>query len=200
MSALQELNVKVAVTGYLASAENMPGGSAIRPGDVLKMKNGKTVEVLNTDAEGRLVMADALALGAESEPDAMVDIATLTGACMVALGKRYTGLMSNDDALAGELLTAAGAAGERTWRLPLPDEYRKELDSEVADLKNVGDRYGGALTAGLFLQEFVGGRPWVHLDIAGPARGESDDGYLGKGATGAAVRTLLSWLERRSGD
>jgi leucyl aminopeptidase len=200
MSALQELDVKVAVTGYLASAENMPGGSAIRPGDVLKMKNGKTVEVLNTDAEGRLVMADALALGAESEPDAMVDIATLTGACMVALGKRYTGLMSNDDALAGELLGAAGAAGERTWRLPLPDEYRKELDSEVADLKNVGDRYGGALTAGLFLQEFVGGRPWVHLDIAGPARGESDDGYLGKGATGAAVRTLLSWLERRSGD
>jgi leucyl aminopeptidase len=200
MSALQELGVKVAVTGYLASAENMPGGAAIRPGDVLKMKSGKTVEVLNTDAEGRLVMADALALGAESEPDAMVDVATLTGACMVALGKRYTGLMSNDDALAAELLEAAGAAGERTWRLPLPEEYRKELDSEVADLKNVGDRYGGALTAGLFLQEFVGGRPWVHLDIAGPARGESDDGYIAKGATGAAVRTLLSWLERRSGD
>ena len=200
MSALQDMGVKVAVTGYLASAENMPSGTATRPGDVLKMKNGKTVEVLNTDAEGRLVMADALALGAVSQPDAMVDIATLTGACMVALGKRYTGLMSNDDALAAELLEAASGAGERTWRLPLPDEYRKELDSEVADLKNVGDRYGGALTAGLFLQEFVDGRSWVHLDIAGPARGDSDDGYLGKGATGAAVRTLLSWLERRSGD
>jgi leucyl aminopeptidase len=200
MSALRDLRIKVAVTGYLASAENMPSGSATRPGDVLKMKNGKTVEVLNTDAEGRLVMADALALGASQRPDALIDVATLTGACMVALGKRYAGLMSNDDALAGEVLEAAGAAGERAWRLPLPPEYRKELDSEVADLKNVGDRYGGALTAGLFLQEFVGGRPWVHLDIAGPARGESDDGYIGKGATGAAVRTLLSWLEQRSGD
>src|SRR6266545_1494629 len=200
MSALQDLGLKVAVTGYLAAAENMPSGTATRPGDVLKMKNGKTVEVLNTDAEGRLVMADALALGATSQPDAMVDVATLTGACVVALGKRYTGLMSNDDALAAELLEAAGAAGERAWRLPLPEEYRKELDSEVADLKNIGDRYGGALTAGLFLQEFVDGRPWVHLDIAGPARGESDHAYIGKGATGAAVRTLLSWLERRSSD
>ncbi len=200
MSALQDLGVEVAVTGYLASAENMPSGSATRPGDVLKMKNGKTVEVLNTDAEGRLVMADALALGATSQPDALVDVATLTGACMVALGKRYAGLMSNDDALAAEVLEAAGAAGERAWRLPLPQEYRKDLDSEVADLKNVGDRYGGALTAALFLQEFVDGRPWVHLDIAGPARGDSDDGYIGKGPTGAAVRTLLSWLERRSGD
>jgi leucyl aminopeptidase len=200
MSALRDLGIKVAVTGYLASAENMPSGSATRPGDVLKMKNGKTVEVLNTDAEGRLVMADALALGASQRPDALIDVATLTGACMVALGKRYAGLMSNDDALASEVLEAAGAAGERAWRLPLPPEYRKELDSEVADLKNVGDRYGGALIAGLFLQEFVDGRPWVHLDIAGPARGDTDDGYLAKGATGAAVRTLLSWLEWRSGD
>ncbi|HZD00793.1 MAG TPA: leucyl aminopeptidase [Actinomycetes bacterium] len=200
MSVLRDLGVGVAVTGYLASAENMPSGQAIRPGDVLKMKNGKTVEVVNTDAEGRLVMADALALGAASQPDAVVDVATLTGACMVALGKRYTGLMSNDDGLAAELLEAAGAAGERTWRLPLPEEYRKELDSEVADLKNVGDRYGGALIAGLFLQEFVDGRPWAHLDIAGPARRDSEDGYIGKGASGAAVRTLLSWLERRSSD
>jgi leucyl aminopeptidase len=197
MSALADLGVGVAVTGYLASAENMPSGTATRPGDVLTMKNGKTVEVLNTDAEGRLVMADALALGSAGEPDAIVDVATLTGACMVALGKRYTGLMSNHDGLAGELLDAAAEAGERTWRLPLPEEYRKDLDSEVADLKNVGDRYGGALTAGLFLQEFVDGRPWVHLDIAGPARADSDDGYLGKGSTGAAVRTLLSWLQRR---
>jgi leucyl aminopeptidase len=203
MSALDDLGVKVAVTGYLATAENMPSGTATRPGDVLTMKNGKTVEVLNTDAEGRLVMADALALGSTAGPDAIVDVATLTGACMVALGKRYTGLMSNDDALAGELLEAAGEAGERAWRLPLPEEYRKDLDSEVADLKNVGsDRYGGALTAGLFLQEFVDGRPWAHLDIAGPARADSDEGYLGKGSTGAAVRTLLTWLAVRgsSGD
>jgi leucyl aminopeptidase len=201
MSALADLQVRVAVTGYLATAENMPSGTATRPGDVLTMKNGKTVEVLNTDAEGRLVMADALALGAAAEPDAIVDVATLTGACVVALGKRYTGLMSNHDTLAGELLDAAAEAGERAWRLPLPEEYRKELDSEVADLKNVtGDRYGGALTAGLFLQEFVDGRPWVHLDIAGPARADSDESYLSKGSTGAAVRTLLTWLQRRGAD
>ena len=197
MSALADLDVKVAVTGYLAAAENMPSGRATRPGDVLTMRNGTTVEVLNTDAEGRLVMADALALGAAAKPDAIVDVATLTGACVVALGTRYTGLMGNDEALATELLGAAADAGEPTWRLPLPPEYKKELESDVADLKNVGDRYGGALTAGLFLQEFVDGRPWAHLDIAGPARAEADDGYLVKGSTGVATRTLLSWLERR---
>ncbi len=198
LSAVADLGVRVAVTGYLASAENMPSGSATRPGDVLTMKNGTTVEVLNTDAEGRLVMADALALGAASEPDAIIDVATLTGACMVALGKRITGLFSNDDALAAELLAAADEAGEKSWRLPVPEEYHKELESEIADLKNVGERWGGALTAALFLQEFVDGRPWAHLDIAGPARAESQDGYLGKGSTGAAVRTLLTWLEYRS--
>jgi leucyl aminopeptidase len=198
MSALADLDIGVAVTGYLASAENMPSGSATRPGDVLTMKNGKTVEVLNTDAEGRLVMADALALGAAAKPDAMIDVATLTGACMIALGNRYSGLMANDEALAAELLEAAAEAGEPTWRLPLPPEYRKDIDSDLADLKNIGDRYGGALVAGLFLQEFVDDRPWAHLDIAGPARAESEDGYLGKGSTGVAVRTLLSWLERRS--
>jgi leucyl aminopeptidase len=197
MSALADLGVRVAVTGYLATAENMPSGSATRPGDVLTMRNGKTVEVLNTDAEGRLVMADALAYGAESQPDAMVDVATLTGACMVALGMRYSGLMSNDDALAGELLDAAAAAGEPTWRLPLPREYHKQVESEVADLKNVGSRWGGALNAGLFLEEFVAERPWAHLDIAGPARSEEADGHVPKGSTGVAVRTLLSWLERR---
>jgi leucyl aminopeptidase len=197
MSALAGLGIGVAVTGYLASAENMPSGRATRPGDVLTMKNGKTVEVLNTDAEGRLVMADALALGAATEPDAIVDVATLTGACQVALGMKYAGLMANDDALAGELLEAAGEAGEPTWRLPLPPEYHKEIEGDVADLKNVGDRWGGALIAGLFLQEFVDGRPWAHLDIAGPSRNESDDAYLAKGSTGAAVRTLLSWLELR---
>jgi leucyl aminopeptidase len=198
MSALADLDIGVAVTGYLASAENMPSGRAIRPGDVLTMKNGKTVEVLNTDAEGRLVMADALALGAAAKPDAVVDVATLTGACMIALGNRYSGLMANDEALAAELLDAAAEAGEPTWRLPLPPEYHKDIESDLADLKNVGDRYGGALVAGLFLQEFVDDRPWAHLDIAGPARSESEDGYLGKGSTGVAVRTLLTWLERRS--
>src|SRR5512132_191717 len=199
MTALSDLDIGVAVTGYLASAENMPSGHAIRPGDVLTMKNGKTVEVLNTDAEGRLVMADALALGAAAKPDAVVDVATLTGACVIALGNRYSGLMANDEALAAELLDAAAEAGEPTWRLPLPPEYHKEIESDLADLKNVGDRYGGALVAGLFLQEFVDDRPWAHLDIAGPARSESEDGYLGKGPTGVAVRTLLPWLERRGG-
>jgi leucyl aminopeptidase len=198
MSVLADLDVTVAVTGYLASAENMPSGRATRPGDVLTMKNGKTVEVLNTDAEGRLVMADALALGAAAKPDAIIDVATLTGACAVALGNRYTGLMANDEALAAELLDAAAEAGEPTWRLPLPPEYRKDIESDLADLKNVGDRYGGALFAGLFLQEFVDDHPWVHLDIAGPARAESEDGYLTKGSTGVTVRTLLTWLEHRS--
>jgi leucyl aminopeptidase len=197
MSVLQELGIQVDVTGYLAAAENMPSGHAIRPGDVLTHFNGKTCEVLNTDAEGRLVMADALALGADSEPDAIIDVATLTGACMVALGLKYTGLMGNDDALAAELLDAAAEAGEPTWRLPLPEEYRKDLISEVADLKNVGPRWGSALTAGLFLKEFVGDTPWAHLDIAGPARAESDDGWTPKGSTGTAVRTLLTWLDRR---
>jgi leucyl aminopeptidase len=197
MSALADLGVRVAVTGYLATAENMPSGSATRPGDVLTMRNGKTVEVLNTDAEGRLVMADALAYGAEGEPDAMVDVATLTGACMVALGMKYMGLMSNHDGLAAELLEAAAEAGEPAWRLPLPREYHKQVESEVADLKNVGHRWGGALNAGLFLEEFVDGRPWVHLDIAGPARADEADGHIPKGATGVAVRTLLTWLERR---
>jgi leucyl aminopeptidase len=197
MSALADLGVRVAVTGYLATAENMPSGSATRPGDVLTMRNGKTVEVLNTDAEGRLVMADALAYGAEGEPDAMVDVATLTGACMVALGMQYMGLMSNDDGLAAELLDAAAEAGEPAWRLPLPREYHKQVESEVADLKNVGHRWGGALNAGLFLEEFVDERPWVHLDIAGPARADEADGHTPKGATGVAVRTLLTWLERR---
>ena len=197
MSVLADLDVGVAVTGYLASAENMPSGRATRPGDVLTMKNGKTVEVLNTDAEGRLVMADALALGAAAKPAAIVDVATLTGACAIALGNRYAGLMANDEALAAELLSAAAEAGEPTWRLPLPPEYHKDIESDLADLKNVGDRYGGALFAGLFLQEFVDGIPWAHLDIAGPARAESEDGYLSKGSTGVTVRTLLTWLERR---
>jgi len=198
MGVLAELGIRIAVTGYLAAAENMPSGDAFRPGDVLRMKSGKTVEVLNTDAEGRLVMADALALAAEAEPAAVVDVATLTGSCVVALGMKYAGLMGNDRQLTDELLGAAREAGEPAWELPLPAEYEKELVSEVADLKNVGSRWGGALVAGLFLREFVGGRPWAHLDIAGPSRSESDDGYTPKGATGAAVRTLLTWIEGRS--
>ena len=193
-----QLGAKVRVLGFLPITDNMTGGDATRVGDVLKIRNGKTVEVLNTDAEGRLILADGLSLATEEAPDAIVDLATLTGACMVALGLRTAGVMGNHDGWIDQVREAADAAGEPVWPLPLPAHLRPKLDSEVADLKNVtSERYGGALTAGLFLQEFVDGRPWVHLDIAGPARADSDDGYLGKGSTGVAVRTLLSWLRRR---
>jgi leucyl aminopeptidase len=172
--------------------ENMPSGHAIRPGDVLKIRNGKTVEVLNTDAEGRLILADALSLAGEAKPDAVIDLATLTGACVVALGEKIAGLMGNDDGWIDQVRDAAARAGESVWPLPLPSEYRKLLDSEVADVKNIsGGSYGGALTAGLFLEEFTDGIPWAHLDIAGPARASSDDGYLVKGGTGFGVRTLV---------
>lgn len=195
MSALAFLAPPVRVLAIVPATENMPSGTAVKPGDVFTARNAKTVEVLNTDAEGRLVLADALALAAEEAPDAIVDVATLTGACLVALGDKWAGLLSNDDAVAGAVEAAARRAGEPVWRLPLPPEYRKHLDSEVADLKNIGVRNGGALTAGLFLQEFVGDVPWAHLDIAGPARAESDESYVPKGATGFATRTLLEFVE-----
>jgi leucyl aminopeptidase len=192
MSALSDLGIKTRVTGYVPLVENMPSGTAIRPGDVLRIRNGKTVEVLNTDAEGRLILADALSLASEDEPAAVVDLATLTGACVVALGEKIAGLMGNDDEWSNQVRAAGDRAGETLWPLPLPQEYRKQLESEVADLRNIGTGgYGGALTAGLFLQEFVDGVPWVHLDIAGPARAAGDDGYLVKGGTGFGVRTLL---------
>jgi leucyl aminopeptidase len=191
MSTLADLGVKTRVTGYVPLVENMPSGTAIRPGDVLTIRNGKTVEVLNTDAEGRLILADALSLASEDQPAAVIDLATLTGACMVALGDKIAGLMGNDAAWVEQVRGAADRAGEPVWHLPLPPEYRKQLESEVADLKNIGGNYGGALTAGLFLQEFVDGAPWVHLDIAGPARANADDGYLTKGGTGFGVRTLV---------
>jgi leucyl aminopeptidase len=196
MSVLRDLGVKSRVTGYVPLVENMPSGTAIRPGDVLKIRNGKTVEVLNTDAEGRLILADALSLATEDKADAIVDLATLTGACLVALGEKIAGLMGNDDSWNAQVRAAADRAGEPVWPLPLPKEYRKLIDSEIADIKNVSSGgYGGALTAGLFLQEFVGDTPWTHLDIAGPARAGSDDGYLVKGGTGFGVRTLVELVE-----
>ena len=197
MSVLPAVRAKVKVIGILPTTENMPSGHAIKPGDVLKIRNGKTVEVLNTDAEGRLVLADGLSLAVEAGVDAIVDLATLTGACMVALGRTIAGLMGNNDAWIEEVEDAAERAGEKVWPLPLPDEYRKKIDSEVADIKNTGgDRYGGALTAGLFLKEFVADVPWVHLDIAGPARSEEDDAYTPKGASGFGVRTLVELVSR----
>ena len=195
MSVLRDAGVKAKVVAFVPTTENMPGGRAIKPGDVLKIRNGKTVEVLNTDAEGRLILADGLSLAVEEKPDAIIDLATLTGACVVALGMKMAGLMGNDDAWIDQVRNAADRAGERVWPLPLPPEYRKDLDSEIADLKNItGQRGGGALTAGLFLAEFAGDVPWAHLDIAGPARASSDDGYIVKGGTGFGVRTLIEVL------
>jgi leucyl aminopeptidase len=196
MSVLADVGVKAKVVAYVPMVENMPSGTAIRPGDVLKIRNGKTVEVLNTDAEGRLILADALSLASEDKPDAIVDLATLTGACMVALGDKIAGIMGNDDRWSDQVRAAADTAGESMWPLPLPSEYRKLLDSEVADLRNISSgSYGGALTAGLFLAEFVDGVAWAHVDIAGPARASGDDGYLVKGGTGFGVRTLVELAE-----
>jgi leucyl aminopeptidase len=197
--AAARLAIPVKVVGYTPMTDNMTGGAAQRPGDVYVSKHGTTVEVLNTDAEGRLILADALAVASAGEPDAIVDLATLTGACMVALGDRYAGVMATDDGLSGAIIAAAAEAGELVWPLPLPAQYRRQLDSQVADIKNVGTRYGGALTAGLFLKEFVGaGIPWVHLDIAGPAFAEAADADVPQGGTGFGVRTLLQWLIDRS--
>ncbi|MFD1828467.1 MULTISPECIES: leucyl aminopeptidase [Streptomyces] len=201
--AAARLGLRVNVTGWLALAENMPSGSATRPGDVLTMYSGKTVEVLNTDAEGRLVMADALTRACEEKPDAVVDVATLTGAMMVALGSRTFGVMANDDAFRTTVHELAGEAGEQSWPMPLPAHLRKGMDSSVADIANMGERMGGGLVAGLFLKEFVTeGTPWAHLDIAGPAFNESGPfGYTPKGGTGSAVRTLVRLAERTaSGD
>ncbi|MEO6987768.1 MAG: leucyl aminopeptidase [Aquihabitans sp.] len=186
---------RMEVTAYLPLTDNMLGPDATRVGDVLRTRNGKTVEVLNTDAEGRLILADALALAVEEEPDAIIDVATLTGACMVALGDRTAGLMGNNEALSERLLDAANAAGEAVWPLPLPEHLRKPLDSEVADLRNIGTgSFGGALTAGIFLQEFVGDVPWAHLDIAGPSNATSAYDEMTKGGTGFGVRTLANLL------
>jgi leucyl aminopeptidase len=192
MSILSELGVAAKVVGYVPLVENMPSGSAIRPGDVLTIRDGTTVEVLNTDAEGRLILADGLAMAVDDKSDAIVDVATLTGACMVALGDKIAGLMGNHEQWVAQVREAADRAGEPVWPLPVPDDYRKLLDSEIADVRNISTgNYGGALTAALFLREFVGDVPWAHLDIAGPARANNDDAYLVKGGTGFGVRTLV---------
>jgi leucyl aminopeptidase len=165
---------------------------------VIVGKNGTSVEVLNTDAEGRLVLADVLAWAVEEKPAAVIDLATLTGAIVVALGPWMAGLFSNDDSLAEELLAAAKAAGEPAWRMPLPPEMEDLIKSPIADLKNTGGRNGGSINAALFLQHFVGKVPWAHLDIAGPASVDKERGYNTRGGTGAGVRLLAEWLRRRS--
>ena len=188
------LGLDIKVTTYLALAENMPGGGAQRPGDVVTMRNGKTVEVLNTDAEGRMVMADALVDAVADEPDLVMDVATLTGAAVVALGKRTAGVMGTEEAR-DLVMAASETSGEPFWPLPFPRELRADLNGRVADLRNIGDRPGGALSAGIFLAEFVGKTTWAHLDIAGPGFASSPLGYMGKGATGMSTRTVLQVLE-----
>jgi leucyl aminopeptidase len=201
MSALAGLGIRARVTGLVAAAENMPSGSAYRPGDVLTQYGGRTVEVLNTDAEGRLVLADAIAYAnAVLDPAVIVDIATLTGAARTALGTGIGALYSTDDGVAGALLAAGNATGDRLWRMPLPADYLDVLDSPVADLAHVA-RSGatgapaGSIAAALFLREFTGGRPWAHLDVSGPSRSSSDEGETAKGATGFGTRLLLGWLD-----
>jgi leucyl aminopeptidase len=198
LGSLRELGVRTRVTGLVAAAENMPSGTAQRPGDVITHYGGRTVEVLNTDAEGRLVLADALAYADDVlDPDTIVDLATLTGAIGVALGRDIGAVFSPSDDLVKELVEAGAAAGDPLWRMPLVDDYRPALDSQVADLANIdaeGKYGGGAITAALFLREFTGGRRWAHLDIAGVSRSLTDDGIQTKGATGFGTRLLLEWL------
>ena len=195
MSALADLDAPVRVVGYCCLSENMPGPAAFKLLDVLTARNGKTVEIYNTDAEGRLVLMDGLSLAVEDGADAVIDLATLTGAAVVALGTEITAVMGNHQALVDRVRAAASAAGEDTWQLPLPARYRKQLESPIADLKNIGNPgQAGSSVAGLFLQEFVGSTPWVHLDIAGPAFTNADDGIVTRGGTGVMVRTLLEFV------
>jgi leucyl aminopeptidase len=195
MTALAELDVRVAVSGVLPLVENMPGGSAMRAGDVVRARNGVAIEVTNTDAEGRLILADGLALAAEARPDAILDLATLTGSAVVGLGPGCTAVLGNHPPLTSRLLAAAAGAGEVAYELPLIEDYRRFLDSEVAELVNSTDQPGDAIQAALFLREFVAGVPWVHLDIAGPASAKQARYYQPKGASGCMVRTLLAFLE-----
>ena len=194
MSALPELAPNVEVVGMAPATDNLPGGGAQKPGDVIRYPNGKTAEVVNTDAEGRLILADALVLAAREKPDCIIDLATLTGACIVALGNELAGLFSNDKELADKLIACGRDAGEGLWRLPLAAEYREDIKSQVADIKNVGGGSAGAVTAALFLQEFVGEVPWAHLDIAGPAFAAKERPLCPKGGTGFGVRTVLNLL------
>lgn len=197
--AAAQLRLPINVVGILPATENMPGGRATKPGDILRMLNGKTVEVQNTDAEGRLILADGLAYAARFNPRCIVDIATLTGACIVALGQFAIGMMGNDDALKAGMKRAGEQAGERVWEMPLWEEYFEQLKSDVADMRNIGGRGGGMITAGMFLSKFAGDCPWVHLDIASTDWSASERPYIGKGPTAIGTRLLVQWLINCSG-
>jgi leucyl aminopeptidase len=200
MEAVGALDLPLNVVALVPATENLPGGEAFKPGDVLTLHSGKTVEIATTDAEGRLILADALSYAKRYEPTAVVDCATLTGACHVALGDHASGLMGNDDTLIAEIQAAGEASGERAWPLPLFEEYTEQIKGNTADLRNSGGRYGGALTAGAFLKEFVD-YPWAHLDIAGTAyNGKSRNSYTPKGASGTPARLLVQFLRARAED
>ena len=198
MKAVAESKPDLEIHGFAGAAENMPGGGAYRPDDIIRMFNGKTVEVDNTDAEGRIVLGDVLAYASSQKPAVMIDMATLTGACVVALGPYTAGILGNDTALVASFREASGRTGERVWELPMDDErLKKKIRSEVADVANNGGRYGGAITAAMFLREFVGeGIKWLHVDIAGVDSSDEEYGYYRKGATGFGVRTCLEWLSK----
>ena len=195
--ALAELQIPVHVVGLIPAVENMPSGTAVKPGDIIRHYGGKTSEVDNTDAEGRLILADALGYASHFKPETVIDLATLTGACVVALGHLATGMMGNDQATMDALKAAGESTYERVWQLPLFDEYEKLIKSDVADVKNTGGRWGGAITAGLFLKKFVGEYKWVHLDIAGTAILEESQEYAPKGGSGVGVRLLVEFLRNR---
>jgi leucyl aminopeptidase len=192
LSAIAQLKLRLNVAALIPCAENLPSGEALKPGDVLTAMNGKAIEVISTDAEGRLVLADALSYAAKLGTRRIVDVATLTGACHVALGNDCSGVFGNNQELVDKLIAASAVAGELMWQLPMYEQAKEQLKSEVADVKNVGGRWGGAITAAHFLAEFVGDTPWVHLDIAGTTLAEKERGYTVKGATGVAVRTLAN--------
>jgi leucyl aminopeptidase len=192
MGAIARLRPAANVIGIVPATENMPGGSAIKPGDVLKTMIGKTIEVINTDAEGRLILSDGLAYACEQGASAIVDIATLTGAISITLGNVAMGAMGNDPALMERVKKAASDAGEKVWELPMYDEYKDQIKSEVADMKNTGGRGAGSITAAMLLREFVEDTPWVHLDIAGVDTYDRDKGVIVKGASGIPVRTLVN--------
>jgi len=198
MQVVAALKPPFPIHAYLGACENMPSGTAYRPGDILISRLGKTVEITNTDAEGRLVLGDILAWANEEKPAVLIDIATLTGACMIALGHYVAGAFGDDDDLTYAVLEAARSAGEEMWRLPIAEAQKDALRSDVADMKNSGERYGGSINAAHFLKEFVGETPWVHLDIAGPSTSPKERGYHAKGATGYGVRTFVEYIRKRA--
>jgi leucyl aminopeptidase len=198
MQAIGELKLPINVVGIVPASENLLGSKAMKPGDIIRAHGGKTIEIVNTDAEGRLILVDAISYARRYEPAAMLDAATLTGACVIALGHAATGVMGNDEGLVREVIAAGEATGERCWQLPMYDDYREQIKSDYADLKNSGGRPAGTITAGWFLREFVGDWPWVHLDVAGTAYGEGKISYLTKGSTGVPTRIFVQWVMDRA--